>query len=183
MPTEGYLHVVGRVAYVPQTPWLFKGTIRENIVFGEPFDSIRYYNTVDACCLTPDFGSLPLGDLTEIDGNGSNLSGGQRSRVALARAVYSFNRDIFVWDDPFSSLDAKVAITIWDRVVKGLLRQYTLVVSTHLPQFLEQCDQVVLLQGGTIALSGTHQELILRQTTSPHKNYAQLLHSQSSHIS
>ncbi len=78
MATEGYLQVIGRVAYVPQTPWLFKGTLRENIVFGEPFDSIRYYNTIDACCLTQDFGVMSLGDLTETDGKGSNLSGGTK---------------------------------------------------------------------------------------------------------
>lgn len=172
MATDGYLHVIGRVAYVPQTPWLFKGTLRDNIVFGELFDSIRYYNTVDACCLTPDFGALPLGDLTETDGKGSNLSGGQRQRLSIARAVYSFNRDVFVWDDPFSALDARVAKTIWERVAKGLLRDYTLIITTHLPIFLEQCDQVLLLQGGYLE-SGTHQSLL--QTSS---EYSQLLHYQ-----
>jgi ATP-binding cassette subfamily B protein len=102
---------------------------------------------------------------------------GQRTRLGLARAVYSFNRDVFVWDDPFSSLDPKVARTIWERVVKGLLRDYnrraTLVLSTYLPKFLEQCDQVLLFHGGILANSDTHQNLLKTST-----HYSQLLHSQ-----
>lgn len=77
------------IAYVQQTPWLMKTTIRENILFGETYRPRRYEKVLMSCALKEDIQCLPDGDLTEIGTNSTNLSGGQKSRIAIARALYS----------------------------------------------------------------------------------------------
>lgn len=95
-------------------------TIRDNILFGTPMDEARYVRTIVACCLERDFSILKAGDLTEIGERGINLSGGQKARVSLARAVYA-NKDIILMDDPISALDAITRKKIFKRAFKDML--------------------------------------------------------------
>ena len=103
-----------------QVPWIQNKTIRENIIFGEPFDKERYERSIKICELTRDLEILPSGDLTEIGEKGINLSGGQKARVSLARAVYA-NKDLILMDDPISALDANVKKKIFQNVFTGEL--------------------------------------------------------------
>ena len=111
--TNGVVTCSGSVAYVSDMPWVFPGTIRENILFGSPYEEKFYLETVRACQLEKDFKMFPQQDLSRIGEHGATLSGGQRTRIALARAVYA-QADIYLLDDPLSSLDANVA----DRVFR-----------------------------------------------------------------
>jgi ABC-type multidrug transport system fused ATPase/permease subunit len=119
------------IAYCLQTPWLESMTIRDNILFNTPYDDDRYKRTVDACALTPDLATFPQGDLSAIGENGIGLSGGQKARVALARAIYS-RAPILLLDDPISALDQQTAEWIVRRCLVGdLVEGRTIVLATH----------------------------------------------------
>lgn len=102
---KGTVRVSGKQAYVPQSPWILSGTIRNNILFGSIYESDKYERTVKACALIKDFELFSNGDMTEIGERGINMSGGQKQRIQIARAVYQ-NADIYLLDDPFSAVDA-----------------------------------------------------------------------------
>ncbi|KAJ8556346.1 hypothetical protein K7X08_023104 [Anisodus acutangulus] len=102
---SGIVKISGEVAYVPQSPWILTGNMKENILFGKPFERVKYDRTVEACALEKDFELFPAGDLTEIGERGINMSGGQKQRIQIARAVYQ-DADIYLLDDPFSAVDA-----------------------------------------------------------------------------
>ena len=102
---SGTVKISGTRAYVPQSPWILTGNVKENILFGNRYDSCKYDETVNACALTKDFELFPCGDLTEIGERGINMSGGQKQRIQIARAVYE-DADIYLLDDPFSAVDA-----------------------------------------------------------------------------
>ena len=106
--TNGSVEYAGTVAYVSDTPWVFPGTVRENILFYLPYNEKLYHEVIRACQLERDINSFPNRDLARIGEHGGTLSGGQRTRIVLARAVYS-QADIYLLDDPLSSLDSKVA--------------------------------------------------------------------------
>jgi ABC-type multidrug transport system fused ATPase/permease subunit len=101
----GVVRVRGTKAYVPQTPWILSGNVRENILFGKPYEKEKYERTIEACALRKDLELFANGDLTEIGERGINMSGGQKQRIQIARAVYQ-DADIYILDDPFSSVDA-----------------------------------------------------------------------------
>lgn len=162
------MNVFGRTAYAGQHPWIFKATVRDNIIFsfdGTTFDSVRYYSCVDSCCLISDFATLPLGDLTQLPNNGSNLSGGQRQRVSLARALYHQSADIYLLDDPLSGLDNRVARAVFDNAIMGKLRKLnkTILFVTHQLNYLQDCDEILVMSEGKIVQRGTHEELIADQ--------------------
>ncbi|XP_027794990.2 ATP-binding cassette sub-family C member 12 isoform X2 [Marmota flaviventris] len=168
---KGIVAVNGTLAYVSQQAWIFHGNVRENILFGEKYDHQRYQHTVRVCGLLKDLRSLPYGDLTEIGERGLNLSGGQRQRISLARAVYS-DRQLYLLDDPLSSVDAHVGKHIFEECIKKTLRGKTVVLVTHQLQFLESCDEVILLEDGEICEKGTHKELMEERG-----HYAKLIHN------
>ncbi|XP_036607744.1 multidrug resistance-associated protein 9 [Trichosurus vulpecula] len=168
---DGSVAVNGTVAYVSQQAWIFHGNMRENILFGEKFDSQRYQRAVKVCGLQQDLKNLPYGDLTEIGERGLNLSGGQKQRISLARAVYA-NREIYLLDDPLSAVDAHVGKQIFEECIKKALKGKTMVLVTHQLQFLEFCDEVVLLEDGEICEKGTHKELMLKRG-----QYARMIHN------
>ncbi|CAB4021928.1 multidrug resistance-associated 4-like, partial [Paramuricea clavata] len=141
---KGSIKHFGNIAYVSDTPWVFPGTIRENILFGLAYDEEWYSNTIKACQLERDFKRFPDQDLSHIGEHGATLSGGQRTRIALARAVYS-RADIYLLDDPFSSLDAKVAENVFNNVFKGLLSERIVFAVTLNPRYLAQADYIVKL--------------------------------------
>ncbi|XP_008820849.1 multidrug resistance-associated protein 9 [Nannospalax galili] len=156
---KGVVAVNGPLAYVSQQAWIFHGNVRENILFGEKYNHQRYQHTVHVCGLQKDLSSLPYGDLTEIGERGINLSGGQRQRISLARAVYA-NRQLYLLDDPLSAVDAHVGKHVFEECIKKTLKGKTVVLVTHQLQFLESCDEVILLEDGKISEKGTHKELM-----------------------
>mmetsp|Transcript_9368 Transcript_9368/g.17259 ORF Transcript_9368/g.17259 Transcript_9368/m.17259 type:complete len:1422 (-) Transcript_9368:53-4318(-) len=145
MYTEsGQVKVHGNVAYCAQTPWVFHGSIRENILFGEPFQPSRYQKVLQACQLAHDLELLEEGDQTVVGEQGINLSGGQKARVSLARAAYS-SKSIVILDDPLSALDPGVASKVFEQCIAQLLKDRTRIVVTNQLNVLPKCDQVVVL--------------------------------------
>nr|XP_056718351.1 ATP-binding cassette sub-family C member 12-like [Euleptes europaea] len=156
---RGRVAVDGTLAYVSQQAWIFHGSVRDNILFGEPFEEQRYNYAISVCSLISDLTILPYGDMTEIGERGLNLSGGQKQRISLARAVYA-NRDIYLLDDPLSAVDAHVGKNIFEKCIKEALQGRTVLLVTHQLQYLEFCDEIILLEDGEICESGTHTELM-----------------------
>uniref|UniRef100_A0A914ULK3 ABC-type glutathione-S-conjugate transporter n=1 Tax=Plectus sambesii TaxID=2011161 RepID=A0A914ULK3_9BILA len=158
---RGYVGSRGKVAYVPQLCWIQNITLRDNIVFGKPFDQKFYDRVVDACALRPDLAILPAGDLTEIGEKGINLSGGQKARVSLARAVYQ-NYDVYLLDDPLSAVDSHVGKHIFDNVIgpDGMLRNKTRILVTHGLTYLKYADPIVCLVDGKITEAGSYADLM-----------------------
>src|SRR6056300_1444089 len=103
------------VSYAAQTPFILSATVRENILFGSPFDRERYEKVLDACCLRPDLLQWPAGDLTEIGERGVTMSGGQKQRVSVARAVYA-DPSVGLFDDILSALDAGTSQMLFDNL-------------------------------------------------------------------
>ncbi|XP_076148996.1 ATP-binding cassette sub-family C member 12-like [Alosa pseudoharengus] len=168
---KGSVIADGTFAYVSQQAWIFHGSVRDNILMGQPFNQQRYNEVISTCCLKPDLAILPYGDKTEIGERGLNLSGGQKQRISLARAVYS-NRDIYLLDDPLSAVDAHVGKHIFEECVKKALKGKSVILVTHQLQYLEFCDDVMLLENGEIKEAGTHTSLMKAQS-----RYAQLINN------
>lgn len=158
---SGTVNTVGSIAYVPQQAWIQNSTLRDNILFGKPYDRKRYNRVIDACALRPDIEMLSAGDQTEIGEKGINLSGGQKQRISMARAVYS-DADLYFLDDPLSAVDSHVGKHIFEQVIgpKGLLAKKTRVLVTHGITFLPQTDNIYVMKLGEISENGTYQELL-----------------------
>ncbi|XP_070707850.1 ATP-binding cassette sub-family C member 3 isoform X1 [Pempheris klunzingeri] len=158
---EGEVSVRGSVACVPQQAWIQNATLRENILFGRPYNEQKYCCVLDACALTPDLEVLPGGDMTEIGEKGINLSGGQRQRVSLARALYS-DADVYLLDDPLSAVDAHVSKHIFDNLIgpEGVLKGKTRILVTHGISFLPQVDNIMVMVEGRVSEMGSYQELL-----------------------
>ncbi|KAL2524409.1 ABC transporter C family member 2 [Abeliophyllum distichum] len=150
--------VRGKVAYVPQISWIFNATVRDNILFGSPFEPAKYEKAIDVTSLQHDLELLPGGDLTEIGERGVNISGGQKQRVSMARAVYS-DSDVYVFDDPLSALDAHVGRQVFEKCIRGELRGKTRVLVTNQLHFLSQVDRIILVHDGMVKEEGTFEEL------------------------
>ena len=155
---KGRSFVRGRVCYAPQTPFLLHATVRENITFGKPFEQQRYDETIRVCALQTDFDMLIAGDMTTIGERGINLSGGQKARIAMARAVYS-DSDIYLLDDPLSAVDAHVGHKLFNDCIRTMLRHKTVILVTHQLQFVTHGDQLVFMQHGRIEHQGSPQEI------------------------
>ncbi|KAL7747806.1 hypothetical protein RI367_006741 [Sorochytrium milnesiophthora] len=158
---SGSVSLNGSVAYASQQPWIFNGSVRENILFGATYDEKKYNTVLEACSLVTDLQILPNGDQTLIGDKGVNLSGGQKARVALARAVYS-DANVFLLDDCLSAVDAHVDKHIFNKVIgrQGLLAGKTIVLVTHGVHHLSQCDRIIAVKDGRIAEQGTYSELM-----------------------
>ncbi|XP_061602841.1 ATP-binding cassette sub-family C member 12 [Cololabis saira] len=166
---DGSVAADGTFAYVSQQAWIFHGTVQENILMGEPLDQDKYERVLDVCSLRADLDILPHGDQTEIGERGLNLSGGQKQRISLARAVYS-NKDIFLLDDPLSAVDAHVGKHIFEECIKKELRGKSIILVTHQLQYLEFCDDILVLEDGEVREAGSHPALM-----KANRRYAQLI--------
>ncbi|XP_056135383.1 ATP-binding cassette sub-family C member 12 [Lampris incognitus] len=166
---QGSVTVDGTFAYVSQQAWVFHGTVQDNILMGEQMDKARYDRVLDVCSLRADLEILPNGDQTEIGERGLNLSGGQKQRISLARAVYS-DKDIFLLDDPLSAVDIHVGKHIFEECIKKELQEKSIILVTHQLQYLEFCDEVLVLEDGEIQEMGNH--IILRKSNG---HYAQMI--------
>ncbi|XP_070787041.1 ATP-binding cassette sub-family C member 4-like [Enoplosus armatus] len=154
----GAMKAKGQLTYAAQQPWVFPGTIRSNILFGRELDAQKYERVLRACALKRDLELLPDGDLTLIGDRGATLSGGQKARVSLARAVYQ-EADIYLLDDPLSAVDAEVGRHLFEQCICGLLKNKCRILVTHQLQHLRAADQVVVLQEGRIVAQGAYSEL------------------------
>lgn len=156
--TNTNVTIRGRVAYVPQVSWIFNATVRDNILFGSPFQPLRYEDAIKVTALQHDLDLLPGGDLTEIGERGVNISGGQKQRVSMARAVYS-DSDVYIFDDPLSALDAHVGRQVFDQCIKDKLRGKTRVLVTNQLHFLPNVDKIIVVHDGMVKEEGTFEDL------------------------
>ncbi|XP_068850410.1 ATP-binding cassette sub-family C member 10 [Capricornis sumatraensis] len=142
-----------------QEPWIQFATIRDNILFGKTFDAQLYKEVLEACALNEDLSILPAGDQTEVGEKGVTLSGGQRARIALARAVYQ-EKELYLLDDPLAAVDADVATHLLHRCILGVLSHTTRLLCTHRTEYLEQADMVLLLEAGRLVRAGPPSEIL-----------------------
>jgi len=163
-PPSTHPLVRGTVSYCAQTPWIMSGTVRANVVdFGVDdggVDETRYAAALAAAALTPDIARMPGGDGAEIGERGVNMSGGQRARVALARAAFA-RADVALLDDPLSALDSRVAETVFAECIGpgSMLDGTTRLLATHAVRFLPRCDRVIILRRGAVAAVGRPADL------------------------
>jgi ABC-type multidrug transport system ATPase subunit len=133
--------------------------VQENILFGKEMDKAWYNKVVDACALRPDFDMLPSGDQTEIGERGITVSGGQKQRLNIARAIY-FDADLILMDDPLSAVDAHVGRHIFDNAIMGLLKGKARILATHQLWVLNRCDRIIWLEDGKIQAIDTFPNLM-----------------------
>ncbi|KAF7824758.1 ABC transporter C family member 3-like isoform X1 [Senna tora] len=156
---SGVLRVCGRKAFVAQSPWIQSGTIEENILFGKEMDRGRYEKILEACSLNKDLEILSFGDQTIIGERGINLSGGQKQRIQLARALYQ-DADIFLFDDPFSAVDAHTGSHLFKECLLGLLSSKTVIYVTHQVEFLPAANLILVMKDGKITQCGKYNDLL-----------------------
>ncbi|XP_045397976.1 ATP-binding cassette sub-family C member 10 isoform X3 [Lemur catta] len=142
-----------------QEPWIQFATIRDNILFGKTFDAQLYREVLEACALIDDLSILPAGDQTEVGEKGVTLSGGQRARIALARAVYQ-EKELYLLDDPLAAVDADVATHLLHRCILGVLSHTTRLLCTHRTEYLERADVVLLMEAGRLIQAGPPSEIL-----------------------
>ncbi|CAL4079407.1 unnamed protein product, partial [Meganyctiphanes norvegica] len=159
---HGSMQINGSLALVTQQAWIYNSTLRDNIIVGKEIDHARYQQVLNVCALESDLKLLLCGDMTEMGDHGSNLSGGQKQRVNLARAVYS-DRDIYLLDDPLSAVDTKVAQYIFTNCIQKMLKDKTIIFISNFINFLEKCDEIIVLNDGTLVEHGTHGELLMKK--------------------
>lgn len=164
---SGSVSVRGHVAYCSQVPWIMNATVKENILFGKRFHADFYDKTVHACALIEDFSALPDGDETLVGEKGISLSGGQKARLALARAVYA-RADVYILDDPLSAVDQHVGRHLIDNVLgpKGLLASKTKILATNAIAVLAQADSITMLRSGKVVETGLYADVMSKDTHS-----------------
>ncbi|XP_027939759.1 ABC transporter C family member 3-like [Vigna unguiculata] len=156
---SGILKVCGTKAYVAQSPWIQSGKIEDNILFGKQMDREKYENVLEACSLKKDLEILTFGDQTIIGERGINLSGGQKQRIQIARALYQ-DADIYLFDDPFSGVDAHTGSHLFKECLLGLLSSKTVVYVTHQVEFLPAADHILVMKDGKITQCGRYNDLL-----------------------
>ena len=152
---SGGRSVEGSLAYVPQVPWTALGTVRDNILFGLPWDEAHYRHVIWACALETDLTLMSAGDQTYIGERGGNLSGGQKQRIALARAAYS-QADVNVLDSPLSAVDMHTCQHIFRHCIRDMMlgRGATVVLATHQTELFPHASSLAVMGGGRILYSG-----------------------------
>ncbi|XP_059612035.1 ATP-binding cassette sub-family C member 4-like [Phlebotomus argentipes] len=155
---EGSMEVNGSVSYAAQEPWLFESTIKQNIIFVEEYDEKRYHQVLQVCALEKDLEMWPYGDATLVGERGVSLSGGQKARVSLARAIYR-RADIYLLDDPLSAVDTHVGKHIFERCIRRFLADKIVILVTHQLQYLKDIKHIVLLNGGRVEMQGSYDEI------------------------
>ncbi|KAK9234707.1 P-loop containing nucleoside triphosphate hydrolase protein [Lipomyces kononenkoae] len=167
---SGKVMVRGHVAYCSQVPWIMNATVKENILFGKRFHADFYEKTVRACALLEDFAVLPDGDETIVGEKGISLSGGQKARLSLARAVYT-RADVYILDDPLSAVDQHVGRHLIDNVLgpEGLLASKTKIMATNAIAVLAQADSITMLRDGSVVETGLYSEVMKRKDSEIYK--------------
>lgn len=157
-PSEGKIQLGGNISYSSQEPWLFAASVRKNILFGKPYDSTLYTAVAEVCALEKDFEQFPYGDKTMVGERGVSLSGGQRARINLARAIYR-QADVYLMDDPISAVDTHVGKHLFEKCILTYLKGKTRILVTHQLQYLKKADLIIVLNEGRVEAKGTFEEL------------------------
>ncbi|WVO13715.1 hypothetical protein L204_101337 [Cryptococcus depauperatus] len=160
-PTDQCSNLSDTVSYCAQSPWLIGASIRENILFGTPMEPVRYEQVISACALEKDLEAFQDGDDTEVGEKGTTCSGGQKARIALARAIYSSAKTVIL-DDVLSAVDTQTSKHIYDNVFKGnLVKGRTVILVTHQVNLVARgTEMIVMLQDGTVVGQGSPMELM-----------------------
>lgn len=158
--STGSLHIPTRkFSYASQTPWIISGSIKQNILFGNEYDPERFRKVIRVCALESDLARLPERENTLLGERGVNLSGGQKSRIALCRAIYH-EADIYLFDDPLSAVDSIVGRQIFEEGIQKFLHGKCVLLVTHQIQFVQSFEHILLLSGGTIVAQGTYEQVL-----------------------
>jgi len=158
-PSQYYVPSSARMAYGAQNPFIFNATVRENILMNSKEDPKRLEQVIEACALEPDLRQFPAGLETELGERGINGSGGQKARIALARALYA-GADVLILDDVLSAVDAHVRQHLWRAIRFGsLLENKTIIMATHCGEILHEADYLVKCEGGLVDDVVTFKEL------------------------
>ena len=147
----------GELSYYSQQPWIISDTLKNNILFFKKYDQEKYLKIIKMCQLEKDLELLPYGENTEINSTSSNVSGGQRARISLARALYK-EADLYLIDDPFASIDNKVGTEIFKEVFCNYLKNKTRILITNEMRGLSYADRIIYMEKGNIIFSGKYQE-------------------------
>lgn len=161
MRMSGEVNCHGSIAYCAQQPWIQTTTIQDNILFGRPLNLPLLQKAIQTTSFDTDLEGFPHGFGTQMSEKGSNLSGGQKARLALSRAIYS-DADIYLFDDVLAALDPRVGRNVFNNCIRKALQGKTRVLVTHQLQYLSQVDHIVVVSEGTIVEQGTLDELIAR---------------------
>eukprot|EP00775_Hariotina_reticulata_P003521 gene3521-3791_t len=173
--------VQARVGFVSQTPWLMRGTVRDNVLLGQPYNAELMQEIFHAVGLDQDLAAMPAGDLTQVGEGGSGLSGGQRLRVALARALYQPGVSLYLFDDILASLDGHVAQwVIRHALFGGLLSGATVVIATKHPLVIQAAHLVLGLQHGRVEFCGSPSGFAHWKATQSHPHLTPPLLAQDS---
>ena len=151
-------NIDGTISYSSQTPFIINSTVKDNILFYSDYNEERYKQVIKFCQLERDIKSLPAGDLTEIGTNGANLSGGQKSRINLARCVYK-QADIYLFDDPISSVDSIVYIKILNNLIKNYLKNKTVIFASNDVKYMNYFNKVIFIEKEKVKFIGTNEEI------------------------
>ncbi|XP_057820877.2 putative ABC transporter C family member 15 isoform X1 [Cryptomeria japonica] len=160
---SGTVKISGTKAYVSQSPWIPSGKIKDNILFGKEWEKTRYESVLQACAFKKDLELFPYGDQTEIGERGINLSGGQKQRIQIARALYQ-DADVYLFDDPFSAVDAHTGTHIFQECLLGMLGSKTVVYVTHQVEFLFAADLILVIRDGKITQAGKYDDILQSNT-------------------
>ena len=152
------IYVNGSISYVSQIPWIRNATIKDNILFYQPYEEEKYNEVIELSQLRPDLEIFEAGDLTEIGEKGVNLSGGQKARISIARALYA-DKDIYLFDDPISALDANVGMKVMKNCIIKHLSGKTRILVTHALQYVSFSDRIIYMNKGEIKWMGTYEEI------------------------
>ncbi|XP_033175557.1 multidrug resistance-associated protein 4 isoform X2 [Bombus impatiens] len=174
--TGGHVKVNGSLSYAGQEAWVFGSTVRQNILFGQPYDRQLYQKVVKACSLQRDFKQFPQGDQTVVGERGSSLSGGQKARINLARSLYR-QADIYLLDDPLSAVDTHVSKHLFEECIQRYLAGKTRILATHQLQYVKNVDAIILIEQGKVTVFSQFQDLL-----SQRPEYAELLAAESESI-
>lgn len=149
---SGKIEIAGRVSYASQDAWLFPSTIRNNILFGESFNAIKYEEILNICSLKYDLSFLDHGDSTIVGDCGINLSKGQQARINLARAIYR-NADIYLLDDSLAALDGHVSDSIFFKCIKSYLKDKICIFITNNWKYVQQAHKIILVNDHKLGYS------------------------------
>ncbi|KAG1673323.1 Multidrug resistance-associated protein 4 [Nymphon striatum] len=156
---RGIIKVSGKIAYACQQSWIFADTLKNNIIFGSKYDKEKYQNVINSCCLRKDMNDMPNGDETLVGERGIRLSGGQRARISLARALY-YDADIYLLDDPLSAVDAEVGNSLYSQCIQGYLSNKIRILVTHQVNYLRNAPKILLLRKNKRPIIGTYDMLL-----------------------
>ncbi|OMJ71618.1 hypothetical protein SteCoe_30112 [Stentor coeruleus] len=156
---DSQVNIFGLIAFCNQEAWIQNKTIRDNILFGKDFNEKKYWDVIRICMLQADLDIFPGGDMTEIGEKGINLSGGQKARVSIARAVYS-DADIYLFDDPLAALDQYVGKILFEECIYKHLNNKTRIIVTNNQEYLSYADRILVIKSGKIKQFGNFSSLI-----------------------